>query len=1339
MKRILSIFLAAILLFVSVPVVSIAAAPEGFETRFNVDVLEGKWKDAAEVEHDTILVEYQLKGQGIKGAQGAWIAVDLTKLIWADIESDGGNVNDYIGEGKAIVPGKAPERFSIMVGDIDTAPYYYAIKEPVKSGRIEVDNWSFGAYNFNVVAVSADGNTLYLCPQPSQYYSVNYSDFETIVSFRFAVRPGVVLASDSIRYITDEERDALNQSYKIAMNDGVSGGYYSGDRSNPDTLPAPVFTGNAGITGEPTVELVDAATPVITGAPTGAIYAVNATATALTVTATVSDSGTLTYAWYKNAENSNEGGELVGSESSYTPNVDTIGKAYYYVVVTNTNEAATGAKTATAKSEAVAIEVKAYCDVNGHDWSADWTTDADGHWHACSGCTEKDSYAVHVFDQRVEEDKYLASAADCTNPAKYNFSCVCGVAGTETFESGEAKGHTFDKQVAEDKYLAFAADCTNPAKYYYSCECGETGSEMFESGEALGHTFDKQVTEDKYLAFAADCTNAAKYFYSCVCGEAGTETFEFGAALGHTFDKQVAEDKYLASVADCTNPAKYFYSCECGEAGTETFDFGTAEDHNWSTEWVVDAVGHWHTCSGCDEKDSYATHDYSKEVAEDKYLVSAADCTNPAKYYKSCECGLVGTEMFESGEAKGHTFDKQVAEDKYLAFAADCTNPAKYFYSCECGEAGTETFDFGAALGHTFDKQVTEDKYLASAADCTNPAKYFYSCECGEAGTETFDFGAALGHTFDNQVTTDKYLVSAADCTNAAKYYYSCDCGEAGTETFDFGAALGHDWATEWTTDGDAHWYDCSRCDAKDAYALHTFDQKVTDDKYFVSGTSCTDAAKYYYSCVCGVAGTETFEDGAALGHDWATEWTTDADAHWYACSRCDEKDGYTPHTFDQESTDDKYLVSPADCDNPAKYSKSCVCGVAGTETFDVGAALGHDYATGDEYTADEHGHWHACSGCEDKKDYVDHTSSGPATYENDEVCTVCGYVITPKLTHKIDNEWQIDENGHWKNCSCGQPHDSGEHVAGPWKADGKVIRYRECTSCGYLMDYMELGADDSDDKPEEDDKAGWFDVVVALLNRRYTVVAIAGEGGDITNEGTTVVRYGKTVTYVIEPDDGYEIESVYVDGKNVGAVSEYTFKNVKKDHTIKVNFKEAWFTDVSKNADYYEAVKFVVDKGLFNGVSETKFAPNTTMTRAMFVTVLWRLEGEPVVNYLMNFDDVAGDTWYTEAVRWAASEGIVLGYGDGKFGVDNEITVEQATVILARYAQYVDKYTAATEDLAAYADADSVSDWALEQMKWAVENGVYEGNKFNLHPAAHAPRFLVAEMLYRAYNLLTK
>ncbi len=181
---------------------------------------------------------------------------------------------------------------------------------------------------------------------------------------------------------------------------------------------------------------------------------------------------------------------------------------------------------------------------------------------------------------------------------------------------------------------------------------------------------------------------------------------------------------------------------------------------------------------------------------------------------------------------------------------------------------------------------------------------------------------------------------------------------------------------------------------------------------------------------------------------------------------------------------------------------------------------------------------------------------------------------------------------------------------------------------------------------------------------------------------------------------------------------------------------EQAWknpFRDVADDADYIDAIEFVYERGLFKGTSATEFEPETTMTRAMFVTVLGRLDGVNEKAWRgAAFDDVVAGEWYAPYVKWAASKGIVNGYGDGTFGVDDEVTIEQAVVILARYAEYCDVDTSSEKSLSRYADAKKVSDWAEDAMKWAVEREIYKGSGGLLRPLTPAKRRLVAEMFYK-------
>lgn len=175
-------------------------------------------------------------------------------------------------------------------------------------------------------------------------------------------------------------------------------------------------------------------------------------------------------------------------------------------------------------------------------------------------------------------------------------------------------------------------------------------------------------------------------------------------------------------------------------------------------------------------------------------------------------------------------------------------------------------------------------------------------------------------------------------------------------------------------------------------------------------------------------------------------------------------------------------------------------------------------------------------------------------------------------------------------------------------------------------------------------------------------------------------------------------------------------------------------FTDVADDKWYTEPVAYVYHHKMMEGVGNNLFDINGTTTRAMIVTILWRLEGEPVVNYLMQFEDVPAETWYTEAVRWAASEGIVEGYSDTAFGPTDPITREQFAAILWRYAKYKGYDVSVGEDtnILFYEDAFSISEYAYPALQWACGAGLMQGDGVNLTPKAEATRAQAAALFQR-------
>ena len=299
--------------------------------------------------------------------------------------------------------------------------------------------------------------------------------------------------------------------------------------------------------------------------------------------------------------------------------------------------ASTGANVATCQKKDVCDVCNVtYGDFADHDWNTTaWEKDASGHWHKCNtaGCTEKNDFAGHTPDhQGSATEEYAIKCAVC----QYEIEAQLG------------HTHVFNKEVAEEQYLASKANCTDPAKYYKSCKCGEKGTETFTSGTKLGHTegtaWEKDadyhwhictvagcgvVIESSKVAHTPDHQGNATEEYAIKCSVCG---YIIEAQLNHThvFDKEVAEEQYLASKANCTDPARYYKSCKCGEKGSETFASGEALGHTEGTEWKSDADNHWHECSvaGCGViiDNSKAAHTPDRDAATETDPIKCSVC-----------------------------------------------------------------------------------------------------------------------------------------------------------------------------------------------------------------------------------------------------------------------------------------------------------------------------------------------------------------------------------------------------------------------------------------------------------------------------------------------------------------------------------------------------------------------------------------------------------------------------------------------------------------------------------------------------------------------------------------
>ena len=253
---------------------------------------------------------------------------------------------------------------------------------------------------------------------------------------------------------------------------------------------------------------------------------------------------------------------------------------------------------------------------------------------------------------------------------------------------------------------------------------------------------------------------------------------------------------------------------------------------------------------------------------------------------------------------------------------------------------------------------------------------------------------------------------------------------------------------------------------------------------------------------------------------------------------------------------------------------------------------------------------------------------------------------------------------------------------------------------------------------------------------RVYTVTALDTEHGRVELSQNKVYS-GNSVTITAIPDDGYTVADMLINGKSVGRNEIYTIKSVKEDTEVKVVFAKKSllpFTDVIESDWFYPYVKSAFENRFMLGTSDTKFEPQTAVTRAMFVTILHRIDGEKQEGENI-FSDVADNAYYANAVAWASKNGIVKGISETEFAPDDSITREQIAAIIHRYAQHKGYDVSAGENtnILSYDDAESISEYAVASVQYAVGMGLIKGKTDKtLNPQDNATRAETAAILQR-------
>lgn len=285
------------------------------------------------------------------------------------------------------------------------------------------------------------------------------------------------------------------------------------------------------------------------------------------------------------------------------------------------------------------------------------------------------------------------------------------------------------------------------------------------------------------------------------------------------------------------------------------------------------------------------------------------------------------------------------------------------------------------------------------------------------------------------------------------------------------------------------------------------------------------------------------------------------------------------------------------------------------------------------------------------------------------------------------------------------------------------------------------------------------FDEVTEIVEPETPATPSGGSGAVTmftvkynTNGGTVIedmtVKYGDKAVHPETKRDGYTFIGWY---KDIACTQLYDFSTpVYSNMTLYAKWEEnpdkdpssdGWYIDVPEKDWYYEAVKFVDAKGIMNGISSDEFAPNMPLTRAMFVTILYRIESEPAALNSI-FEDVEINTWYNKAVAWATTNGITKGVSETEFAPDRIIIREQIAAMLHRYATFkgYDVSASESDSLNAFIDADTVTEYAVPSFKWAVAEGILKGrSEITLNPAENATRAEAAALIMRLMQKYSK
>ena len=640
-------------------------------------------------------------------------------------------------------------------------------------------------------------------------------------------------------------------------------------------------------------------------------------------------------------------------------------------------------------------------------------------------------------------------------------------------------------------------------------------------------------------------------------------------------------------------------------------DATCTEDGN-TAYWKCSACEKWFSdengTTEITDKDSVVTkatgHQY-QELTDEKYLKSAATCTSPAIYYKSCSvCGATSTETFEYGEKAAHSYVQQHDAEQHWDECSVCH--ARANEAAHSGGTATCTAkavcsvchaEYGELAAHNY-QELAEEKYLKSPATCTSPAIYYKSCSvCGTASEETFTYGTTIDHSYELKHDAEKHWQECSVChtkTNEAVH-------SGGTATCIAKAV-------------------CSVCHTE--YGALADHDTVHHDR--VDPTCTTTGSIEYWQCgVCG----KKFSDAACttevtdvtldkLPHSAGTAWEKDTTYHWHLCVNCEsEVMDKAAHTYG-----DWVVITEATETETGLRKRTCsVCGYEQTE--EIGIL---------RFTV------------------TVRNGSGSGEYKSGETVTI----TADRRSGYTFEKWTVDSG----NVTLAKETDSTTTFTMPAENVTVTAAYRYNGGSG-------SGSGSSSGIVIKDEKGkvlGKADPDTGIVELPITPVPAASssrqaEELEITIPKNTTVKVEipvrnvtpGTVVVIVHADGTEEIVRTSIVTKN-GVALELT-----SSATVKVYDNSRFFSDVPAANWASDAVAFVSSRELFNGTGANTFSPNAPMTRQMLMTVLARLDGT----------DTSGNA-YAKGMEWAIRNGVSNGSDP-----EGKITREQLATMLWRYA----------------------------------------------------------------------